>query len=68
MATQSTLEAQLYERAVEHVKKTGEASVLNVQAGARISYNGALSFLERMEAEGVVSAADDEGKRTVVTP
>lgn len=47
---------ELYDQAVAVVTETGQASISMVQRRLRIGYNRAARMIERMEAEGIVSA------------
>ena len=55
-----------YPDAVALVRAKMRASISLVQRDFQIGYNRAARLLERMEAEGVVSAQDAEGNRTVI--
>lgn len=56
----------LYDQAVQHVVETRLASISSLQRHLRIGYNRANRIIERMEAEGIVSAPDETGTRTVL--
>jgi len=56
----------LYRQAVTVVCREGKASTSFVQRHLQIGYNRAARIIERMEAEGVVSAANHVGKREVL--
>ncbi|HEY9217621.1 MAG TPA: DNA translocase FtsK, partial [Phenylobacterium sp.] len=56
----------LYDQAVAVVTRDGKASTSYVQRRLQIGYNRAASLIERMEREGVVSAANHAGKREVL--
>lgn len=58
----------LYDDAVALVVKTRKASISSVQRHLRIGYNRAARLVEQMEAEGVVSAPEGNGNRTVLAP
>ena len=59
-------EEQLYDQAVALVAREGKASTSFVQRHLQIGYNRAARIIERMEKEGVVSAANHVGKREVL--
>ena len=56
----------LYNQAVEIVRNDKKTSISYVQRRLRIGYNRAAVLIERMEAEGVLSAADHTGKREIL--
>ncbi len=56
----------LYDQAVALVLRERKASTSFVQRHLQIGYNRAARLIERMEAEGVVSAANHVGKREVL--
>lgn len=56
----------LYNRAVQIVARDGKASTSYLQRKLSIGYNSAARLIERMEAEGLVSAADHVGRRQVL--
>jgi DNA segregation ATPase FtsK/SpoIIIE, S-DNA-T family len=56
----------LYDRAVALVCRERKASTSFVQRHLQIGYNRAARIIERMETEGVVSAANHVGKREVL--
>ena len=58
--------ADLYDQAVAVVTRDGKASTSYVQRRLQIGYNRAASLIERMEREGVVSAANHAGKREIL--
>jgi DNA segregation ATPase FtsK/SpoIIIE, S-DNA-T family len=57
---------ELYDRAVALVCRERKASTSFVQRHLQIGYNRAARIIERMEQEGVVSAANHVGKREVL--
>ena len=57
---------ELYDKAVAIVCREGKASTSFVQRHLQIGYNRAARIIERMEKEGVVSAADRVGRREVL--
>jgi S-DNA-T family DNA segregation ATPase FtsK/SpoIIIE len=58
---------KLYAQAVAVVCRERKASTSFVQRHLQIGYNRAARIIERMEAEGIVSAANHVGKREVLT-
>ncbi|MDD4555992.1 MAG: DNA translocase FtsK 4TM domain-containing protein [Alphaproteobacteria bacterium] len=56
----------LYAQALAVVQQDKKASTSYIQRKLRIGYNRAASIIDRMEAEGVVSAADHVGRREVI--
>ncbi len=56
----------LYDRAVAIVAADKKASTSYLQRRLKIGYNRAATLIDRMEAEGVVSAANHVGKREVL--
>jgi S-DNA-T family DNA segregation ATPase FtsK/SpoIIIE len=57
---------ELYDRAVEVVRRDGKASTSYIQRRLSVGYNKAASLIERMEQEGIISAASPTGKREVI--
>jgi S-DNA-T family DNA segregation ATPase FtsK/SpoIIIE len=57
---------KLYAQAVAVVCREGKASTSFVQRHLQIGYNRAARIIERMETEGIVSAANHVGKREVL--
>jgi len=58
----------LYDQAVEFVTRTRRASISSVQRQLRVGYNRAARMIETMEMAGVVTAAEDNGRREVLAP
>ena len=56
----------LYDQAVAVVTRDRKASTSYIQRRLQIGYNRAASLIERMEQEGVVSAANHAGKRDIL--
>ncbi len=56
----------LYNQAVAIVRNDKKTSISYVQRRLRIGYNRAAVLIERMEAEGVLSAPDHTGKREIL--
>jgi S-DNA-T family DNA segregation ATPase FtsK/SpoIIIE len=57
---------ELYDRAVEVVRRDGKASTSYLQRRLSVGYNKAASLIERMEQEGIISAASPTGKREII--
>lgn len=58
----------LYDQIVDFVISSRKVSTSSVQRRFRIGYNRASVMVEKMEAEGVVSAMDMNGQRKVLSP
>lgn len=56
----------LYRQAVQIVQNDKKVSTSYVQRRLRIGYNRAAIIVERMEAEGIVTAPDHTGRREVI--
>ncbi len=56
----------LYAQAKEYVLRDKKPTTSYIQRRLRIGYNQAASLMERMEEEGIVSAADVNGKRHIL--
>ncbi|MCW5722249.1 MAG: DNA translocase FtsK [Devosia sp.] len=57
---------ELYDKAVHIVMTDKKASTSYVQRRLAIGYNKAATLIERMEREGVISAANHAGKREIL--
>lgn len=62
------IEEDLYREAINVVRRDKRASTSYIQRKLRIGYNRAASLIERMESEGLVSAANHAGKREILMP
>jgi len=58
----------LYDQAVRIVTESRRASISGVQRRLKIGYNRAARMIEMMERDGVVSAQESNGNRTVLAP
>jgi S-DNA-T family DNA segregation ATPase FtsK/SpoIIIE len=58
----------LYDQGVALVTRERKASTSFVQRHLQIGYNRAARIMDRMESEGVVTAANHVGKREVLAP
>ncbi|NND81194.1 MAG: cell division protein FtsK [Gammaproteobacteria bacterium] len=58
----------LYDQAVEFVTRSRRASISSVQRQLRVGYNRAARMIETMEMTGVVTPAEDNGRREVIAP
>ena len=56
----------LFDQAIEVILRTKKATVSSLQRHLRIGYNKAATLIDQLEAEGVVSAPDHSGKRTIL--
>ncbi|HVY90150.1 MAG TPA: DNA translocase FtsK 4TM domain-containing protein [Hyphomonadaceae bacterium] len=59
-------EEDMYREAVAAVLRDKRPTTSYVQRVLRIGYNRAASMIERMEREGLISAADHSGKRQII--
>jgi S-DNA-T family DNA segregation ATPase FtsK/SpoIIIE len=59
-------DGDLFERAVEIVRRDRKASTSYLQRRLQIGYNRAATLVERMEKEGVISPANGAGKREIL--
>lgn len=60
-------EEDLYMQAVAIVRNDKKASTSYIQRKLRIGYNRAAALIDRMEEEGIVSAADHVGRREILS-
>ncbi|MFQ3244763.1 MAG: S-DNA-T family DNA segregation ATPase FtsK/SpoIIIE [Arenicella sp.] len=58
----------LYDQAIEFVTRTRKASISSVQRQLRVGYNRAARMIETMEMNGVITPAEDNGRREVLAP
>ena len=56
----------MYDEAVSVVLNSRKASISNIQRQLRIGYNRAARLIEQMEADGIVSPAENNGNRTIL--
>ena len=56
----------LYEQAVQVVLRDKKPSISYVQRQLRIGYNRAADLIDRMEKEGIITAASPTGKREII--
>ena len=56
----------LYSQAVEIVRRDKKPTISYIQRRLQIGYNKAATLIERMEAEGIVSAPDANNKRHIL--
>ncbi|STZ76211.1 putative cell-division protein [Bergeriella denitrificans] len=56
----------LYDEAVAFVIKSRKASISGVQRALRIGYNRAARLIDQMESDGIVSAPETNGNRSVL--
>ena len=57
-----------YADAIAVVRETGKAAISVIQRRLKINYEKAARFIERMEAEGIVTYPDSHGRREVIHP
>ncbi len=58
----------LFDRAVDIVVRSRRASISGVQRHLRIGYNRAARLIEQMEQQGIISAPEHNGNRSVLAP
>jgi len=66
--TAASGDSDRYAQAVEIVRRDMRASTSYVQRRLKVGYNEAAGYIERMEAEGVISAPNDRGVREILKP
>ena len=64
--TKGEKDADLYTQAKEIVLRDKKPTISYLQRRLQIGYNKAATFIERMEEEGIVSAADANNKRHIL--
>jgi S-DNA-T family DNA segregation ATPase FtsK/SpoIIIE len=57
---------ELYDKAVQVVLTDKKVSTSYIQRRLAVGYNKAATLIERMEKEGVISAANHAGKREIL--
>ena len=57
---------ELYDRAVQIVLRDRKVSTSYIQRRLQIGYNKAATLIERMEAEGLISAPNSKGRREIL--
>lgn len=56
----------LFDQAVEFIISSKKTSISSLQRHLRIGYNKAATLMDQLEAEGIISAADHVGRRTIL--
>lgn len=56
----------LFDQAADFIIRSQKTSISAIQRHLRIGYNKAAIIMEQLEEEGIVSAADHSGKRTIL--
>src|SRR5262249_25596163 len=59
-------EGDMFDRAVDIVRRDRKASTSYLQRRLSIGYNRAATLIERMEKEGVISSPNGAGKREIL--
>lgn len=59
-------EQSLFEQAVIFVRETGNTTSSSLQRRFEISFNRAVRIVEQLEAQGIISPVDPQGKRAVL--
>ena len=62
------LSDEMYDKAVQLVTESRQASISWVQRRLRVGYNRAARLLEQMEKSGLVSALSPSGNRDLLVP
>lgn len=58
---------EFYDEAVNFVIESGKTSISALQRGIGVGYNRAANLIEAMESNGILSAPDRSGKRTLLS-
>jgi S-DNA-T family DNA segregation ATPase FtsK/SpoIIIE len=58
----------IYDQAVHFVTESRKASISSVQRKFKVGYNRAARMIETMEMAGVITPAEDNGRREVLAP
>lgn len=66
-ASGSNQQGDLYQQAVDFVRREGRVSISFIQRQFQIGYNKSAKLVERMEKEGIVSTPDRTGKRELLS-
>lgn len=64
--SEASSDDDLYAKAVMIVRRDKKASISYVQRQLRIGYNRAAILIEKMEEEGIITAPNISGKRTII--
>ena len=67
-AQQGDQQDPLFDKAVEIITESRKASISFLQRRLKIGYNRSAGIIEEMEAMGIVSAVQSNGKREVLAP
>ncbi len=62
----NSIEDVIYRQAVAFVLETGKVSTSHIQRQFKIGYNRAARLVEEMEAQGLISAAQQNGNRSIL--
>lgn len=66
VVTEENTSNSLYQEAVQVVLRDNRTSISHLQRRLKIGYNRAVSFLERMERESIISPPNSQGKREII--